>query len=76
MALDEARVYSRQCFLKSSHIMPFYLQTCVDTYGTRVKFGILGISWLIRFLPHKYPGKPTLAQRNLYGFEYRDRGGG
>jgi len=33
MALDEARVYSRQCFLKSSHIMPFYLQTCVDTYA-------------------------------------------
>jgi len=36
MALDEARVYSRQCFLKSSHIMPFYLQTCVDTYAAKV----------------------------------------
>jgi hypothetical protein len=34
MALDEARVYSRQCFLKSLPIMPFYLQTCVDTYAT------------------------------------------
>jgi len=33
MALDEARVDSRQCFLKSSPIMPFYLRTCVDTYG-------------------------------------------
>jgi len=33
MALDEARVDSRQCFLKSSPIMPFYLRTCVDTYA-------------------------------------------
>jgi len=35
MALDEARVDSRQCFLKSSPIMPFYLRTCVDTYASR-----------------------------------------
>jgi hypothetical protein len=33
MTLDEARVDSRQCFLKSLPIMPFYLQTCVDTYA-------------------------------------------
>jgi hypothetical protein len=33
MAFDEARVDSCQCFLKSFPIMPFLLETCVDTYA-------------------------------------------
>jgi hypothetical protein len=33
MPLDEARVDSRQCFLKSFSITPFLCETCVDTYG-------------------------------------------
>jgi hypothetical protein len=35
MALDEARVDSRQCFLKSLPIMAFYLRIYVDSYGNK-----------------------------------------
>jgi len=33
MAIGEAWVYTRQCFLKSYDIMPFSWRTCVDTYA-------------------------------------------
>jgi hypothetical protein len=49
MTLDEARIYSRKCFLKSFCIIPVYLQTCVDTYALGERARVRGSTRLFAF---------------------------